>query len=350
MLETKDTNERFLTESAATSEDVVEDRELRPKSFADFIGQKRVVDNIELMVNSAKIREKAMDHVLLSGPPGLGKTSLAYLISKMLDVNLHVVSGPAVDKKGDLAAVLTNLTARDILFIDEIHRLPIAVEEILYSAMEDFRLDILIGQGSSARTMKIDLAPFTLIGATTRSGLLSRPLRDRFSMQLHFDFYEVDELNTIVSKNTNKVGVKVSTEARFLIAQMARGTPRIANRILRRVRDYAVVKKIDEMDNTNVESALHMLGIDSFGLDQMDRKILKTINEQYKGGPVGIDALSATLNEDRVTLEEVYEPYLLKIGYIIRSSRGRVISDFGKKYLDKIFGQNHSTTVNITKE
>ncbi|MBF0300778.1 MAG: Holliday junction branch migration DNA helicase RuvB [Oligoflexia bacterium] len=329
-------DKRFLTEFAVTDEDVVEDKELRPKTFSEFIGQKRVVDNIELMVDSAKIRAKAMDHVLLSGPPGLGKTSLAYLISKILDVNLHVVSGPAVDKKGDLAAVLTNLAAKDILFIDEIHRLPIAVEEILYSAMEDYRLDILIGQGTSARTMRIDLAPFTLVGATTRSGLLSRPLRDRFSMQLHFDFYEEDELAIIVEKNAKKIGVKISTDAKFLVARMARGTPRIANRILRRIRDYSVVKKINEMNTDSVKKALDMLGIDQFGLDYMDRKILRVINEQYKGGPVGIDALCATLNEDRITIEEVYEPYLLKIGYIIRSSRGRMISDFGKNYLIKI--------------
>ncbi|MFP5384969.1 MAG: Holliday junction branch migration DNA helicase RuvB [Bacteriovoracia bacterium] len=300
---------------------------LRPQNFSEFIGQNKVVDNIDLMVKSALVRKSAMDHVLLSGPPGLGKTSLAMLIARALGSELHVVSGPAIEKKGDLAAVLTNLKSRDVLFIDEIHRMHITVEEILYSAMEDFRLDILIGQGASARTMQIDLAPFTLIGATTRSGLLSNPLRDRFTSHLNFDFYEPEMLGTIILNNSRKMGISLSEEAKLKIARRSRGTPRIANRILRRVRDFALVNKKDLVDVEEVTSALKLLDIDELGLDSMDRKILSVMKNYYQGGPVGIDALSATLGEDKQTIEEVYEPYLLKQGLILRTPRGRLLSE-----------------------
>lgn len=304
-----------------------QEAQLRPQNFSEFIGQTRVVENIELMVKSALLRKAAMDHVLLSGPPGLGKTSLAMLIARGLNSELHLVSGPAIEKKGDLAAVLTNLKPRDVLFIDEIHRMHITVEEILYSAMEDFRLDILIGQGASARTMQIDLAPFTLIGATTRSGLLSNPLRDRFMAHLNFDFYEPEKIAQILENNARKMNVDLSPQAKLQIAKRSRGTPRIANRILRRVRDFALVKGSSLVEHDEVNSALELMDIDELGLDSMDRKILTVMKEFYQGGPVGIDALSATLGEDKQTIEEVYEPYLLKQGLLLRTPRGRVLSE-----------------------
>lgn len=316
-----------LVDAEGTRSEKEQEARLRPQNFTEFIGQTKVVENIDLMVKSALVRKSAMDHVLLSGPPGLGKTSLAMLIAKGLGTELHVVSGPAIEKKGDLAAVLTNLKPRDVLFIDEIHRMHITVEEILYSAMEDFRLDILIGQGASARTMQIDLAQFTLIGATTRSGLLSNPLRDRFTAHLNFDYYEPDMLAKIIMNNASKMGIKLSPEAKMQIAQRSRGTPRIANRILRRVRDFALVNKKEEVEISEVKSALSLLDIDDLGLDSMDRKILSVMKNYYQGGPVGIDALSATLGEDKQTIEEVYEPYLLKQGLILRTPRGRVLSE-----------------------
>ncbi len=324
--------ERVVGGDVAPSEREQE-AQLRPQNFSEFIGQKKVVDNIDLMVKSAIVRKTAMDHVLLSGPPGLGKTSLAMLIAKGLGSELHVVSGPAIEKKGDLAAVLTNLKARDVLFIDEIHRMHISVEEILYSAMEDFRLDILIGQGASARTMQIDLMPFTLIGATTRSGLLSNPLRDRFTAHLNFDFYEPDKIAEIIQNNSRKMAITLNSESKNEIAKRSRGTPRIANRILRRVRDFALVNKAPTVGMKEVEAALSLLDIDHLGLDSMDRKILTVMKNYYSGGPVGIEALSATLGEDKQTIEEVYEPYLLKQGLILRTPRGRVLSDTASSHV-----------------
>lgn len=318
--------ERVVSGGIAPTENDQE-LQLRPQNFTEFIGQDKVVENIDLMVKSALARKAAMDHVLLSGPPGLGKTSLAMLIARALGSELHLVSGPAIEKKGDLAAVLTNLKPKDVLFIDEIHRMHITVEEILYSAMEDFRLDILIGQGASARTMQIDLVPFTLIGATTRSGLLSNPLRDRFMAHLNFDFYEPDKIAVILQNNGKKMGVDISSEAKMQIACRSRGTPRIANRILRRVRDFALVNKVPVIGLKEVNSALGLLDIDNLGLDSMDRKILSVMKNYYHGGPVGIDALAATLGEDKQTIEEVYEPYLLKEGLILRTPRGRALSD-----------------------
>lgn len=306
---------------------------LRPGNFSEYIGQSKVVENIKLMVASAKIRRAAMDHALLSGPPGLGKTSLAMIISKELDTNLHVVSGPALEKKGDLASLLTNLQPHDVLFIDEIHRINIAIEEILYSAMEDHKLDIVLGEGPAARTMQIDLNPFTLIGATTRAGLLSNPLRDRFIAHLHFQFYQPHDLATIVLNNARKINLQLDDKAIDVISRCSRGTPRIANRILRRVRDYSIVEKKPVVDEHIVSKALNLMDIDHQGLDQMDRKILKVIDDYYGGGPVGIDALSATLSEDRTTIEDVYEPYLLKEGYLIRTPRGREISAKAKEHL-----------------
>jgi Holliday junction DNA helicase RuvB len=318
--------ERFIS-SEPKGHEVEHDTRLRPENFSEYIGQKRVVENIDLMVKSAVKRNCALDHVLLSGPPGLGKTSLAMLIAKSIGSELHVISGPAIEKKGDLAAILTNIKPQDVLFVDEIHRMHVSVEEILYSAMEDFRLDILIGQGASARTMQIDLVPFSLIGATTRSGLLSNPLRDRFMAHLHFDYYIPEELAQILSNNAKKMGVVLEEDAKLEIARRSRGTPRIANRILRRVRDYALIEDHKSVLLSDVAKALDLLDIDELGLDSMDRKILKVINEFYNNGPVGIDALSATLGEDKQTIEEVYEPFLLKEGLILRTPRGRSLSD-----------------------
>lgn len=309
---------------------------LRPTDFSEYIGQKKVVQNIDVMVESAKIRNSAMDHALLSGPPGLGKTSLAMIIAKSIGSELHVISGPGIDKKGDLAAILTNLGPRDVLFIDEIHRMNVSVEEILYSAMEDYRLDIVIGQGPSARTMQIQIAPFTLIGATTRSGLLSNPLRDRFMAHLHFDFYNHHELSEIVENNSKKLNITLDKAALYLIAACARGTPRIANRILRRVRDFALVKGESKISEESVKKSLSLMEIDSYGLDRMDRKILQVIEDYYKGGPVGIETLCATLAEDRTTIEDVYEPYLLKEGFLLRTPRGREISQKSKEHLVKM--------------
>lgn len=308
---------------------------LRPVDFTEYIGQTKVVQNIEVMVESAKIRKQAMDHALLSGPPGLGKTSLAMIVANALGSELHVISGPAIERKGDLAAILTNLQPRDVLFIDEIHRMHISVEEILYSAMEDYRLDIVIGQGPAARTMQIEIAPFTLIGATTRSGLLSNPLRDRFMANLHFDFYRPEELAQIVQNNAAKLGIKIEDEARDMIASCSRGTPRIANRVLRRVRDFSLVRGKDIICPNEVSTSLGLMDIDSEGLDRMDRKILSVIQDYYGGGPVGIEALCATLSEDRSTIEDVFEPYLLKEGFILRTPRGREISERAKEHLVK---------------
>ncbi|EQC45142.1 Holliday junction DNA helicase RuvB [Bacteriovorax sp. BSW11_IV] len=327
-------NERLMS-SSITDQEYKQEVFLRPKDFSEYIGQKKVVQNIEVMVESAKLREQTMDHCLLSGPPGLGKTSLAMIISKALGTELHVISGPAIEKKGDLAAILTNLQPHDVLFIDEIHRMHISVEEILYSAMEDYRLDILIGQGPSARTMQIDIAPFTLIGATTRSGLLSNPLRDRFMAHLHFDFYKAEELAQIVRNNSHKMEITLSEGVDLHIAKCSRGTPRIANRILRRVRDFAIVARNTKVTEQDVEKALGLMEIDYYGLDRMDRKILSVIKDYYGGGPVGIEALCATLSEDRTTIEDVYEPYLLKEGFLIRTPRGREISEKAKDHIEK---------------
>lgn len=303
---------------------------LRPLSFADFVGQKALCDNLKVFVKAAKSRRDAMDHVLLFGPPGLGKTTLAQIIAKELGVGFRATSGPVIAKAGDLAALLTNLEPNDVLFIDEIHRLNPAIEEILYPAMEDRKLDLIIGEGPSARSVQIDLVPFTLIGATTRSGLLTNPLRDRFGIPVRLEFYTAEELAKIVARTASLLNMNLTTDGAGEIAKRARGTPRIAGRLTRRVRDFSEGNKIDRKD---VDDALRRLDVDSSGLDSMDRRYLSCIAENYGGGPVGIETLAAFLSEQRDMVEDVIEPYLTQCGLVQRTPRGRVLSVKGFEYL-----------------
>lgn len=313
------------------------DATLRPRYLREYVGQTAVKKNLEVFIKATIERGDALDHVLCYGPPGLGKTTLAFILSNELNVNIKATSGPAIEKAGDLAAILTNLEERDILFIDEIHRLSTNIEELLYPAMEDFKLDIVIGQGPSARSVKIDLPRFTLVGATTRAGLLTSPLRDRFGVIAHLDFYSPEELNQIITRSARIMGVEIQPEGAMEIARRARGTPRVANRLLRRVRDYAQVRADGIITRKVAEEALTMLEIDEKGLDKMDRRILLTIIENYSGGPVGIDALSATINEEKDALEEVYEPYLIQEGYVIRTSKGRMATKKAYEHLGKVY-------------
>jgi len=309
------------------------DRALRPESLAEFIGQAEVRANLKVFVESAKRRGEAMDHTLFYGPPGLGKTTLAQIMSRELGVNFRMTSGPVLAKAGDLAAILTNLEAKDVLFIDEVHRLNPAVEEVLYPALEDFELDLVIGEGPAARTVRIELQPFTLIGATTRLGLLTTPLRDRFGIPTRLQFYTNEELFEIVSRNAKKLGAPADASGAMEIAQRARGTPRIAGRLLRRVADFALVDGDGTITKKLADHALNRLGVDTLGLDGADRRYLKLIAEQYSGGPVGIETISAALSESRDSLEEVIEPYLLQQGLIQRTPRGRALANGGWEHL-----------------
>ncbi len=306
---------------------------LRPQSLSDFVGQRQVCENLKVFIEAAKQRGDALDHVLLFGPPGLGKTTLASIVAKELKVGFRATSAPMISKSGDLAAILTNLEKNDVLFIDEIHRLNPAIEEVLYSAMEDFQLDLIIGEGPSARSVRIDLQPFTLIGATTRSGMLSTPLRERFGIPLRLDFYTPEELEQIVLRGAKLLNMPLSEVGALEIAKRSRGTPRVAGRLLRRVRDFGAVSKAAEIDNKIADNALRRLDVDNYGLDAFDRRYLNCILQNYGGGPVGVDTLAAALSEERDTIEEVIEPFLLKLGFLQRTPRGRVISDLGCEYM-----------------
>jgi Holliday junction DNA helicase RuvB len=317
---------------------------LRPRNFDEYIGQDVVKSNLTFACHASKARNEALDHVLLHGPPGLGKTSMAQLVAQELGVGFKMTSGPVIEKAGDLAAILTSLEERDVLFIDEIHRLPRVVEEVLYPAMEDFQIDILIGQGPGAKSIRIGLKPFTLIGATTRTGSLTSPLRDRFGLVLRMEFYTSEELREIVVQSAAMLGVSIESEAAFEIGRRARGTPRIANRLLKRVRDYAQLDGADTIKQHHADACLRDLRIDVEGLDSMDKLILETVVEKFGGGPVGIDTLAAAIGEERVTMEDVYEPYLLQRGFLARTRRGREATEAAYHHLGISFPGVHNVT------
>ncbi len=317
---------RILGSRLQQDEEVIE-RSIRPKSFADYVGQTNVTDNLKIYIEACKQRGDTLDHVLFSGPPGLGKTTLAGIIANEMGVEFRITSGPAISRAGDLAAILSNLNEGDVLFIDEIHRLNRSVEEILYSAMEDFAIDIVTGKGPMANSLRLSLPHFTLIGATTRAGSLSAPLRDRFGINAKFEMYTRDELKEILRRTANILNVEIDEESLTLLAGRSRGTPRITNRLLKRVRDFSQVKGNGIIDTEMVESTLQALGTDKYGLEDLDRKILELIAVKFHGGPVGIDTIAASLGEERVTIEDVYEPYLLQLGLLLRTPKGRIISD-----------------------
>ena len=326
-------DEKEILSGTALAEDAAVEPTLRPKVLSEYVGQTKVRENLGVFLAAARGRGEPLDHVLLTGPPGLGKTTLAYIIAKELGTGLRITSGPMIARAGDLAGILTNLQPRDVLFLDEIHRLNPAVEEILYPAMEDFRLDVMIGEGPMARTMKVDLPPFTLVGATTRPGLLSQPLHGRFGIALRLDFYDVESLATIVERSAGILGISIAPEAAREIGGRSRGTPRIANRLLRRLRDFADVAGKKKIDLTTAREALARLEVDEHGFDELDRRILATIIEKFNGGPVGINSIAASLGEDKGTLEDLYEPYLLQAGFLQRTPRGRIASTEAYRHL-----------------
>lgn len=311
------------------------EKSIRPRKFDDFNGQEKLVENLKVFVEAAKIRNESLDHVILSGPPGLGKTTLANIISNELSSNIKVTSGPVLEKAGDLAGILTNLESHDVLFIDEIHRLNVNVEEFLYSAMEDFKIDLIIDKGPGARSIQLNLNPFTLIGATTRAGLLSSPLRARFGINLHLEYYDAGILEKIVYRSAGLLGIEIDADAAREIAMRSRGTPRIANSLLRRVRDFAQVKNLNKIHLEIAEYALNALNIDKSGLDEMDNRILMTIVDKYQGGPVGLNTIATAVSEEPGTIEEVYEPFLIKEGYLKRTPRGREVTALTYKHLGR---------------
>lgn len=322
-----------LTSTNQNSEEEGVELTLRPKKLDEYIGQKTATENLKIFIEAAQMRSEPLDHVLFYGPPGLGKTTLAGIIANELGVDLRITSGPAIERAGDLAAILTNLNENDVLFIDEIHRLNRSVEEVLYSAMEDYALDIIIGKGPSARSIRLDLAKFTLIGATTRAGSLSAPLRDRFGVISKFELYTIDELKLIIRRSAGLLNIEVSEESLEAMAKRSRGTPRVANRILKRVRDFSQVKGRGVIDIEITNETLKSLGVDEYGLESLDREILRLIIERFKGGPVGIDTIAASIGEDRVTIEDVYEPYLIQSGFLHRTQKGRMLSEDAYRHL-----------------
>ncbi|HIU26617.1 MAG TPA: Holliday junction branch migration DNA helicase RuvB [Candidatus Copromorpha excrementigallinarum] len=327
-----DYEERITAAEPAQGEERAETT-LRPQTLRDYIGQKKVTENLKIFIEAAKMRGEPLDHVLFYGPPGLGKTTLAGIIANEMGVDIRITSGPAIERAGDLAAILTNLDENDVLFIDEIHRLNRAVEEVLYSAMEDFALDIIIGKGPSARSIRLDISRFTLIGATTRAGSLSAPLRDRFGVSCKFEMYTPGELKSIMRRSAEILGVTADEASLEEMAKCSRGTPRVANRLLKRVRDFSQVKGSGAIDPDITKKAMEALGVDPMGLESLDREILRTIIERFNGGPVGIDTIAASIGEERVTIEDVYEPYLIQAGFLHRTQKGRVVSEMAYRHL-----------------
>lgn len=323
---------RIISTESLDIEEQKSEYNLRPQYLSEYIGQKKVKDNLHIFIEAAKKRNEPLDHLLLYGPPGLGKTTLSTIVANEMGVNIKITSGPAIEKPGELAAILNNLSDNDILFIDEIHRLSTQVEEVLYPAMEDYVIDIMIGKGATARSIRLDLPKFTLVGATTRAGLLSAPLRDRFGVIHHLEFYTVDDLKTIIIHSAEKLGVEIDEDGAYELARRSRGTPRLANRLLKRVRDFAEVKYDGKITKDVASFALDLLEVDKFGLDQNDRNILMTIIEKFQGGPVGLDTLAASIGEDSGTIEDVYEPYLVQNGFVIRTPKGRMVTDLAYQH------------------